>query len=151
MNHRAQLSMMVVLTYAAYKMSVGSKLPAISYLTLIDLYVLASGAYICAVAIYCRCAHRASGAGLTDKTGAPLFHLLLTARLSRGCDRVVNWVAAAWTPASLARMDLFVTLLAAVMYVFLHVYFIKMAADVRKAGMCARGRPNLTQIFLRFP
>ena len=40
LNHRAQLTLMLVLTVAAYKMSVGGKLPAITYLTILDKYML---------------------------------------------------------------------------------------------------------------
>ena len=54
MNHRAQLSLMMVLTYSAYKMAVGSRVPAISYLTLLDAYMMTSGAFVMAVAVCLR-------------------------------------------------------------------------------------------------
>ena len=39
LNHRAQLTMVMVLTATAFKMAIAGKLPAISYLTLLDQYI----------------------------------------------------------------------------------------------------------------
>ena len=49
-NHRAQLSMMLVLTGAAYKMAISNKLPPIHYLTLLDKFTLLQSLIIILVA-----------------------------------------------------------------------------------------------------
>jgi len=66
-NHRAQLSLMMVLTVSAYKMAVGGKLPALSYFTLMDKYMLLSGAYVIGVAVYCRCTNWAAKSITADE------------------------------------------------------------------------------------
>ena len=54
LNHRAQMTTMLVLTGSAYKMAVGGKLPAISYLTLLDKYMLLAMAFIVAITLQSR-------------------------------------------------------------------------------------------------
>ena len=39
-NHRAQLSLMLVLTAATYRMAISAKLPPVSYMTMLDTYTL---------------------------------------------------------------------------------------------------------------
>jgi len=53
-NHRAQLSLMLVLTASAYKMAITGKLPDIAYLTLLDKYMLLCSLFIVLVAIQSR-------------------------------------------------------------------------------------------------
>eukprot|EP00966_Prymnesium_polylepis_P188601 4370443-Prymnesium_polylepis.1 len=53
-NHRAQLSLTVVLTAAAYKMAVGAMLPRIAYLTLLDRYMLVCSTLIILIALQSR-------------------------------------------------------------------------------------------------
>jgi len=65
-NHRAQLSLMMVLTYSAYKMAVGSRLPAVAYLTLVDKYMLSIGCYVVGVAIYLRIVSWVASGGDVD-------------------------------------------------------------------------------------
>eukprot|EP00322_Chrysochromulina_rotalis_P009864 CAMPEP_0115864582 /NCGR_PEP_ID=MMETSP0287-20121206/19275_1 /TAXON_ID=412157 /ORGANISM="Chrysochromulina rotalis, Strain UIO044" /LENGTH=469 /DNA_ID=CAMNT_0003319057 /DNA_START=17 /DNA_END=1426 /DNA_ORIENTATION=- len=54
LNHRAQLTMMLVLTCATYKMAISNKLPAISYLTFLDKYMLLCSLYVVLVAFESR-------------------------------------------------------------------------------------------------
>ena len=53
-NHRAQLSLMLVLTGAAYQIAIAGKLPPISYLTLLDTYTISTAAIIILVALQSR-------------------------------------------------------------------------------------------------
>ena len=65
-DHRAQLTMTVVLTAAAYKVSIGSNLPQIAYLTQLDVYMLGSGLLIILSAIECRLLNLAVAHGLSS-------------------------------------------------------------------------------------
>jgi len=53
-NHRAQLSLMLVLTGSAFRVAISSKTPPIGYLTLLDKYVLWCALIIMLVAIQSR-------------------------------------------------------------------------------------------------
>jgi len=66
-NHRAQLTLMMVLTASAYKMAIAGKLPPISYLTWLDRYTLANFMLIIVVAVQSRALSQLSGDG--EKTG----------------------------------------------------------------------------------
>ena len=45
-SHRAQLSLMLLLTYTSFKMAIANKLPEINYMTLLDQYALWNGLLI---------------------------------------------------------------------------------------------------------
>jgi len=67
-NHRAQLSLMLVLVAATYTMAIGNKLPAISYLTALDIHMLMCSAVIVGVALQCRLANWLVHSGATAQT-----------------------------------------------------------------------------------
>lgn len=66
-NHRAQLTLMMVLTASAYKMAIAGKLPPVAYLTWLDRYTLVNFMLIILVAVQSRVLNQLSGDG--DKTG----------------------------------------------------------------------------------
>jgi hypothetical protein len=53
-NHRAQLTLMMVLTASAYKMAIANKMPPVSYLTWLDKYTLGNFFLIIAMALQSR-------------------------------------------------------------------------------------------------
>ena len=53
-SHRAQLSLMLLLTYTSFKMAIANKLPEINYMTLLDQYALWNGLLIILVALWSR-------------------------------------------------------------------------------------------------
>ena len=58
-NHRHQMTLMMVLTATSYKMAIAGKLPPVSYLTWLDKYTLSNYLLIIAVAVQSRAgAHR---------------------------------------------------------------------------------------------
>ena len=59
-NHRAQLSLMLVLTASAYKMAIANKLPAIAYMTMLDSYTLWNFLVIIVIALESRSVGRGS-------------------------------------------------------------------------------------------
>ena len=54
LNHRAQLSLMLVLTASAFRVAISSKTPPVAYLTLLDRYCLWTALLIILVAIQSR-------------------------------------------------------------------------------------------------
>ena len=74
-NHRHQMTLMMVLTATSYKMAIAGKLPPVSYLTWLDKYTLCNYLLIIAVAIQSRALTQLGGDDL--QTG--LFDTVCTA------------------------------------------------------------------------
>ena len=53
-NHRSQMTLMLVFTCATYKMAIGGRMPAVAYLTLLDKYMLLNSLYVVLVAFQSR-------------------------------------------------------------------------------------------------
>ena len=90
LNHRAQLTLMMVLTASAYKMAIAGKLPPISYLTWLDRYTIANFMLIIVVAVQSRALSQLSGDG--EKTG--VYDYITTGML--GATWLVIHVHYAW-------------------------------------------------------
>lgn len=55
-NHRSQMTTMLVFTCAAYKMAIGGRMPVVAYLTLLDSYMLLNSLFVVLVAFQSRLA-----------------------------------------------------------------------------------------------
>eukprot|EP00964_Phaeocystis_antarctica_P161894 scaffold135146_cov66-Phaeocystis_antarctica.AAC.3 len=74
-NHRHQMTLMMVLTATAYKMAIAGKLPPVSYLTWLDKYTLCNYLLIIAVAVQSRALTQLGG----DDQETGLFDMVCTA------------------------------------------------------------------------
>jgi len=74
-NHRHQMTLMMVLTATSYKMAIAGKLPPVSYLTWLDKYTLSNYLLIIAVAVQSRALTQLGG----DDEQTGLFDTVCTA------------------------------------------------------------------------
>jgi len=71
-SHRAQLSLMLVLTVSTYRIAIGNKLPPINYLTTMDHYSLVNVSITLAIALQSRIQILLSENGLAQPAGSTM-------------------------------------------------------------------------------